>query len=154
MTAPPKNLMDWPKEQLAAEVERLRKIMHEKAWPVGDVPRSGGDVSGGTDDPRGKGTVLIDSRQSVLLDAMDVSLVDTKRDEGVAMTMLLQGRVNFGQPDERSKQLYLMSADGAAALVSEIVGLAKRAADMGEQHGMMFAAAFQVALEDRMRAMP
>jgi hypothetical protein len=61
------------------------------------------------------------------------------------MAMLLQGRVNFAT--RRTRQLFLLGAGGAAALVSQLVGLAGRA---GEE----FAAEFRDALDERMGGPP
>jgi hypothetical protein len=81
----------------------------------------------------------------VLLDAIDVSLVDTKLDEPPRVAMLLAGRVNFA--DHRAQQLYMFSADGAAGLVSQLVGLAGRA-------GGDFRTDFEASLDRRMKELP
>jgi hypothetical protein len=104
--------------------------------------------------PHGQGDALIDARAAVLLDHADVVLVDTKREsEPVSMLLSLGGRINYS--DDRTTVAYLMNGDGAAAIVSQLVGLASRAAGMhGDPHGEEFAADFKLALERRMGEMP
>lgn len=140
---PPENLMDWPKAQLAREVERLRAITREHAERLHDEARSGGDAVLGS--PYGRGDSVLDTRGAVLMDHMDVILVDTKADELPAMALVIEGRVNYGT--RRVKQMYLFGTDGAAGLVSEIVGLAARA-------GPGFGTDFQADLARRMDELP
>lgn len=143
MTAPPENLMDWPKGKLASEVERLRAILREHSERLHDPARSGGDSVGGS--PHGRGDSVLDTREAVLLDYSEVILVDTKRDKAPAMALLLEGRINL--TTRRVKQMYLFGTDGAAAFVSEIIGLAGRA-------GGEFAAEFKRDLDRRIDELP
>jgi hypothetical protein len=153
MSRPPDDLKDWSKNDLVREVRRLRAITREMAERVGDDPRGASTsdpIVGGS--PHGQGDALIDARAAVLLDHADVVLVDTKRDsEPVSMLLSLGGRVNYS--DDRTTVAYLMNGDGAAAIVSQLVGLASRAAGSGP-HGQEFAADFRVALEARMDGLP
>jgi hypothetical protein len=145
MSAPPANLMDWPKGKLAQEVERLRAVLREHSERSHDDARSGGGMVDVAGDPHARGGVVLDTRQAVLMESIDVCLVDTKRDEAPAMMMVLEGRVNM--TTHRTSQAYLFGADGAAGLATELVALAGRAGDR-------FAAEFKTAFEQRMDQMP
>lgn len=146
-SAPPANLMEWPKAKLAREVERLRAIMHEHSERSHDPARSGGDAVAITDDPYARGSNVLDLREAVLLDANEVILVDRHPDSGdpPAIALMMEGRVNMRE--ERVKQCYVFGPDGAAALISQLTGLAARA-------GGEFAVEFQALLEQRMRELP
>lgn len=113
-------------------------------------PRNlGGDIAG-PGGPHDWSAVVLDTRNAVLLEGIDVSLfTDSKNGESIAL--LLQGRINRSQ--DRAKVLYLFDADGAAALVSELIGLMARASK-GPESAVELAAMFQVAFEKRMEAMP
>ena len=143
--APPENLLEWPKGELVKELQRLRAVMREHAERTHDDARSGGNLVDVAGDPFARSGVVIDAREAVLLDEMDVSLVDTKRDEPPAMALLLAGRVNYA--NRRTRQLYLFGPDGAAGLVTQIVALAQRA-------GGDFETEFKQAFKDRMKEMP
>lgn len=75
----------------------------------------------------GRGDALIDTRSAVLLEGVDVAVVGAVRKDGVEtiIGLELSGRVNHST--ERSDVLYLLDADGAAAIISELLGLAGRA---------------------------
>lgn len=128
MSGPPPDLEQWSKRQLIREVERLRAILHEHAdRRHDDAPdRSGGfvDVAG---DPFARGGAVLDTRGAVLMETVDVVLVDTAPAlPGPAALMLtLGGRVNMER--RHSSVAYLMPTDGAAAICSQLVGLAQRA---------------------------
>lgn len=104
--------------------------------------RMGEMVGGGPD-------VLLDTERAVLLRGLEVCLINTlkrhhdglQRGEStseVNLAMRLYGRVNKSQ-DEASI-LFIMDADGAAAIVTELVALAARI-------GPEFAQLFQERLE-------
>ncbi len=141
---PPDDLKDWSKNDLVRECRRLRAVMREHAEQVNPSHSGGGtvDVAG---DPYARGGVLIDARGAVLMDNSEVVLVDTKADEPVAMILRLGGRINYST--ERADTAYLINTDGAAAIVSEVIGLAGRA-------GGRFAEQFQSDLDRRMKALP
>lgn len=131
MTSPPDDLKRWSKNALVRELTRLRALLREHGALVGDDPREhatdGNAVVDVAGDPYAQDGVLLDMRRSVLLDSVDVSLVDTKAPGGsqVVCVLVLGGRVNYS-PDE-VQHAYLLSADGAAALVVELLALARRA---------------------------
>lgn len=110
-----------------------------------DNPRRLGGNIAGPGGPHDRGAVVIDTRNAVLLEATDVAMVDNRSDGRRIAALLLSGRVNRS-PDATSV-LYLLNADGAAAIVSEIIALAGR-------EGGEWAAEFQTALTERMEAMP
>ena len=82
-------------------------------------------IIGGT--PHGQGDALINATRAVLLDDMQVVLVDTLNKEGGTRVigMQLAGRIN--KSTTRSDTLYLFDEDGAAAIISQLLGLAGRA---------------------------
>lgn len=141
---PPDDPKDWSKNELVREVRRLRAVMREHAEQV-NPSHSGGGVVDVAGDPHAKGGTIIDARGAVLLDNTEVVLVDTKRDEAVAMILRLQGRINYST--ERADTAYLINTDGAASIVSEILGLAARASGAD---GGRFAEQFQADLDHRM----
>lgn len=155
-TPPPGDLNAWTREALVSEVQRLRAVALEMATPVSEGdPRAGShedtivDVAG---DPYARGGAIFDARNAVLLDAMDVLLVDTKRPtDSVQMLMVLKGRVNYSH--DRTEHSYLFNTDGAAAIVSEILGLASRAR-RGGANGHAFATGFKDELDRRLEEMP
>jgi hypothetical protein len=110
----------------------------------GDPRKLGGGIAG-PGGPHDQGAVVIDTRKAVLLDTTNVAMVDNKSDGRRIAALLLGGRVNRS-PDSTSV-LYLLNADGAAAIVSELIALA------GRESGQ-WAADFSTALTERMEAMP
>ena len=96
--------------------------------------------------PYGRGDAQVDVTRAVLLDECTVVLVGTATwnvGAGRAIGVELGGRINKSQA--RTQVLYLMDEDGAAALVTELIGLASRAG-MGDR--------FLQLLNQRMDAMP
>jgi hypothetical protein len=142
MGAPPE-LKSWSKRNLIREVERLRAILKEHAESKGDKPiADGGDLVDVAGDPYARGGVVLDARNAILMDHVDVSLIDTKREgEQLALALLLQGRMNFRE--DRAQQLYLINEDGAAAIVTELLGLAHR-----------IGPAFERRFRERLEALP
>lgn len=144
---PPDDLMQWSKPALVRELERLRAVLREHAERVesDSAEQAGGiAVQGG---PHERGTSLLDTRGAVLLDSTDVALVDPEpgSPSPPAAMLVLAGRVNFER--RRSQTGYMLNTDGAAAIVSQLTGLAARA-------GGVFAAGFAADLDRRMRELP
>lgn len=75
----------------------------------------------------GQGDALVNTEGAVLMDACHVTILGAVRQTGVETTIALEleGRVNHST--ERSDVLYLINADGAAAVISELLGVAGRA---------------------------
>src|SRR5688572_26756051 len=119
-------LKGWSKNELIREVERLRAVTREHAEQLGDEPaRDGGSMVDVAGDPHARGGVLLDVRNAVLVDAVDVCLVDSKSDtDPIHLALQLAGRINTR--DDRATHLYLLNEDGAAGIVSELVALATR----------------------------
>jgi hypothetical protein len=153
---PPRNLQDWTKKALIREVQRLRAINREHAERVGQDPReqsAPGAIIDPVGDPHASGGVIVDARSAVLLEGMDVTLVDTMdADDGVLMVMTLSGRINYS-PD-RVEHAYMLGPDGAAAVVTELIGLAQRAGAGALEHGKRFAAEFKLEVQRRMDELP
>lgn len=86
-----------------------------------------GTIVDPVEDPYGRNTVVVDSRNAVLLDHTAAAIAHVTRagkpDDAIALT--LAGRVN--QRTERAEVLFLTDLDGAAALVAEVLGVAYRA---------------------------
>lgn len=100
----------------------------------GDDPRRlGGDIAG-PGGPHDRHAFVVDSTDAVLLDHTTVSIVHLARRDAPgevehAVGLLLEGRVN--KTRDRTRVLYLVNADGAAALFTELAGLASRASAEG-----------------------
>lgn len=140
-----RELKTWSKNELVREVERLRAITREHADRPGEdatgLPSDLVDVAG---DPFARGGVLLDARHAILMEEVDVCLVDSDpSDEGAEplLMMLLSGRVNMR--DEHAKVMFMFGADGAAAVISQLLGLAAR---IGPE--------FMALLEQRMDDLP
>jgi hypothetical protein len=115
---------------------------------VSNDPRDlGGDIAG-PGGPYDENAVVVSVEHAVLLDNTQVALVEAHRNGEFAekaLALLMEGRINKTQ--DRAKVLFLLNGDGAAALVTELVGVAKR-------EGEEFAADFVVAMEERTKEMP
>jgi hypothetical protein len=140
-----RELKTWSKNELVREVQRLRAIMSEHAERPGEdmtaLPADMVDVAG---DPYARGSVVMDARNAVLMDTIDVCLMDadpSDRDADPRLVMLLGGRVNMR--DERTQAMFMFGADGAAAVISQLLGLAQR---IGPE--------FAALLEQRLDEMP
>lgn len=77
--------------------------------------------------PHDMGGVILDARNAIILETVDVSTIDP--DHGgrgqSALAMLLGGRVN--QTQDRVNVLFILGTDGAAAIVTELIALYGRA---------------------------
>lgn len=152
---PPDDLKQWSKNDLVRELRRLRAVLREHAERPGDDPRaaaSSGSIIDTAGDPHAQGGALLDMRSAVLLDGVDVALVDTKAEDPVAMLLTLAGRINYVA--DRVEHTYVFGPDGAAGLVSELVGLASRASGGNQQHAQEFATTFRADLDRRMKELP
>jgi len=96
-----------------------------------DPRRLGGDIAG-PGGPYDTDGVVVDTTNAVLLDNTTVSLVGVQRNgepDETAVSLLLEGRVN--QTHDRARVLFMTNADGVAALVTDLLALAKRAERTG-----------------------
>jgi hypothetical protein len=110
-----------------------------------------GDIAGpgGPYDPH---AVVVDTTNAVILSYSTVSLVGVARrgePDETAVALMLEGRVNK-TPDE-TRVLYVMNGDGVAALVTQLLGIAKRDERVGDGH---LAAELRQRLGERWDEMP
>jgi hypothetical protein len=110
-------------------------MTHDPSLPNlhSDDPRPlGGDIAG-PGGPHERDAVVVDTRNAVMLDYTEVTLVKAVRagkiDETV-VALLMEGRVN--KTTDRTRVVYMIGADGVAALVTELVGIAQRARAGGD----------------------
>ncbi|MDT0306852.1 hypothetical protein RM780_07730 [Streptomyces sp. DSM 44917] len=87
-----------------------------------DPRRPGGSIAG-PGGPRDRHGVILSADRAVLLDASMVCEVEAG-EQGTVLAMWLGGRIN--RSTERAQILYLLGADGAAAIVTELLALASR----------------------------
>lgn len=97
------------------------------------------------ENPFGHGNSIVDTRSAVLLDDTTVVMLDNSSDGRTIYGLQLAGRVN--RSSARTNVLYLLDEDGAAAIVTELIGLFSRA-------GSTQAAAFQAAIDTRLANLP
>lgn len=102
-----------------------------------------GDIIGPMDRPWERDSVSIDATGAVLLAAVDVATMVSGA-QGTVVALVLTGRIN--KTTEHSKMLYLLNADAAAGLVSELIAISVR-------EGGEFEREFSAQLEARMQAM-
>lgn len=118
----------------------------------GSEPRKlGGDIAG-PGGPHDRDGVVVDTTNAVLLDFATVSMIETLRagqEPEVAAAIMLEGRVN--KSTDRTRVVYVVNADGVAALVTELMGLATRAGSAGETS---FAQALMEHIDERWGDMP
>lgn len=77
--------------------------------------------------PHDEGGVVLDARNAVILETVDVSTIDPDRGGRgkSALAMVLGGRIN--QTKDRASVLFIFGTDGAAAIATELIALAGRA---------------------------
>lgn len=83
-----------------------------------------GDISG-PGGPYDIDGVVIDDTNAILLDTTTVAQVSTPIDGRSFTAMLLAGRVN--RSEDLVQVLFLFDPDGAAAIITELHGIARRA---------------------------
>lgn len=96
----------------------------DASGPIADPRELGGDVAGpgGAHDVDG---VVVDTSRALIVDELECVLVRTSPTEH-AVGLVIRGRVN--RTTDRATVLAMLSADGVAAFVSELVALAGRSA--------------------------
>jgi hypothetical protein len=94
----------------------------------GDPRKAGGTIAG-PGGPHDRDSVIIDSTNAVLLDHTNVCQMETNTGEHI-IAMALSGRIN--KTPERTEIVYLLGADGAAAIITELIALGGR---MGPEFG-------------------
>lgn len=117
------------------------------ALELSDDPRKLGGSIAGPGGPYAAGEFVIDTRNAVILDAVEVAVVGGVRqgvlDPKPITALVLRGRVN--KTDDRAQVLFLLNEDGAAGIVTELVGVASRAG---------WATEFLARVRDRLKDMP
>lgn len=110
-------------------------------------PRDLGGSIAGPGGPHDENAVVIDTERAVILEACEVAVVGGVRhgvlDPKPITALVLRGRIN--KTSERVQALYLLNEDGAAGIVTELVGVASRAG-WGEE--------FVERVNERMKKMP
>lgn len=99
--------------------------------PTTDPRKAGGSIAG-PGGPHDRHGVVISAKDAVLLDDTYVAAVETEHDGQAmppAIALQLSGRIN--QTDERASVLFLLDTDGAAAVISELLGVASRMSRTG-----------------------
>jgi hypothetical protein len=115
-----------------------------------DPRGSRGDIAG-PGGPFDRDAVVVDTTNAVILDYSTVSTVEAVRggETETVIALMLEGRVN--RSTDRTRVLYLMNGDGAAAIVTELLGIAKRAERGGDSQ---LADEFRGRLGERWDEMP
>lgn len=110
-------------------------------------PRSIPGGMAGPGGPHDRGGVVLDARHAVLMDSVEVSTVDPDRGGRgqSALALVLGGRIN--QTRDRATVLFLFGTDGAAAIVTELIGV------IGRASGAAQAAQFVADVMQRMDAL-
>ncbi len=115
---------------------------------MADDPRPLKGSIAGPGGPRDRNGVVVDATHAVLLDDLTVCLVEPHRDGRQVgqpcLAMTLAGRVNH--LDETAEVLFLFDADGAAAIVTELLALGARLPDA-------MSAEFDAAIDRRLLAL-
>lgn len=106
---------------------------HPNPKRAGTDPRRAGGTIAGPGGPHERHGVVIDTTDAILLDSCTVAVVEPFKDgERISdkpwWVLNLAGRINKRQ--ERADIAYLFDADGAAAIITELIALAAR---QGEQ---------------------
>lgn len=114
-------------EAVARALDEADRILADEE-PATDPRRLGGGIAG-PGGPYDENAVVIDTQNAVVLEAVEVAIVGAVRrgvlDEKPVAAVVLRGRVN--KTSDRVQVLYLANEDGAAGIVTELVGLASRA---------------------------
>lgn len=97
-----------------------------------DPRKAGGDIVG-PGGPRTRHGVLLSAENAVILSSNEVTVIEVGRHgepNEVAVALLMEGRIN--KTPDISRVLYITNGDGAAALVTQLLGLAMRAEKEGD----------------------
>jgi hypothetical protein len=108
-------------------------------------PRDLGGQIAGPGGAHDFGENVLDTRRAVLMEGVQVCQVDNPSDGRKFIALELEGRIN--QSKDRARVLYLFDADGAAALVSQLIGMAGRT-------DAPWAGEFRLLLKARLDEMP
>lgn len=90
-------------------------------------PRTIPGSMSGPGGPHKRGGVVFDAEHVVLMRSVDVAIIEAIDDAPTLLAMVLGGRINFTQ--EMAQVMFVFGADGAAALVTELVAVIGRMPD-------------------------
>lgn len=115
--------------ELRAALERLEALGGAIRHAGTDDPRTAHSegIVGAPQDDEAPGPSVVDVRKAVLMGTVDVSAIELLSDgesTGTALAMTLGGRVN--KSPDHVRLTFLFGEDGAAAIVTELLGLAHR----------------------------
>lgn len=97
------------------------------ARPIIRDPRRAGGKIVAPDLDSGRGDAVLDTRQAVLKDETTVAMANLKfgEENRHVIGLELGGRIN--KSTDRAQILFLFDPDGAAAIITELVGICQRA---------------------------
>lgn len=114
---------------------------------MSDDPRKLRGSISGPGGPYDENAVVLDITNAVILEACEVALMGAVRkgvlDEMPIVTMVLRGRVN--KTPDQVQVLFMLNEDGAAGIITQLVGVASRAGWREE---------FLQRVQERMEEMP
>lgn len=117
----------------------------------GEDPGVTGDIAG-PGGPYDRSGVVVEATNPILLQQSEVTLVEAARrgqtEREPAVALLLHGR--FNKTSRTTRVLFMLGADGAASLVAQLLGIAKRA----EADHPAFAAELRDRLAERWDEVP
>lgn len=99
----------------------------------------------GDADPRKRHSVVVDTRDAILLDETMACVVELGDGDGAVLALDLAGRRN--RSSARGEQLFLMDGVGAAQLVAQLVAAFVRNGQ-GEEFTVLMTTALQANLAD------
>lgn len=135
-----------------AEIDALRREVRSlqealRIQQEADDTRALGGAISGPGGPYDEHGVVIDTRNAVILEACEVAVVggirDGVLDDKPISALVLRGRIN--KTADRVQTLYLMNEDGAAGIITQLVGVMSRGG-WGEE--------FMERVQRRMKEMP
>lgn len=113
-------------------------LANARREPGGTDPRRAPGSIAGPGGPHERDSVVVDAANAVLFEGMEVTVINAIRSDGVLdpdpqLAMELYGRIN--QTQDRARIVFLFGADGAAAIVSQLMALAAR--HLPEYHDLL-----------------
>lgn len=106
------------------DAQWVRDRLNGTTEPTTDPRALGGNIVG-PGGPRDRHGVIIDDTRAVLLEEIETALVETGGQD-IVLALMLRGRINKAKATDRANALFLMDGNGAAALVADLVALARR----------------------------
>jgi hypothetical protein len=119
-------------------------VSRRKLRRTGDPRPLGGGIAG-PGGPYDRDGVVVDTRNAVILDTSNVAMATNPSDGRRVVAVLLGGKIN--QSVQRTDVLFLTGADGAAAICTELIAIARR-------EGGSYMNEFTRLVAERMEKMP